>query len=88
MTRRRAIALAGVSVSLLAIVLAQQKILTLSFVFALAGGILLGIAAAFTAVRQRRDTFAAAGVALTLWIVPVFGVLFLWVLSAWEHLPD
>lgn len=84
MRPRRAIALAGAALSVAGIVLAQQEVLTLSFVIALAGGALLGIAAAFTAVRQRRDTFAAPGVAFILWIGPILGVLLLWFLAVWE----
>jgi hypothetical protein len=50
--------------------------------------LLLGTAAAFTAVRARRETFAAPAVAFILWIAPVLGVLFLWLVVAFEPPPD
>jgi hypothetical protein len=83
MTRRRRLGLAGAAVSLLGIGLGD-RVEAASFFVALAGGVLLGTAAAFTAVRARHDTFGAPAVAFILWIVPVLGVLLLWLVVAFE----
>jgi hypothetical protein len=86
-TPRRAIALAGAGLSVIGIVLARKFVLV-SFVAASAGGVLLGITAAFTAVRQRRELFAAPGVAFILWLGPVLGVQLIWFLRVFEPPPD
>jgi hypothetical protein len=87
MTRRRVIALAGAAVSIIGITLAD-RFEAVSLAIALAGGVLLGIAAAFAAVRHRRDTFGAPGVALILWLASVLGVFLLWLVVAFEPPPD
>jgi hypothetical protein len=83
MTPRRTIAVVGAAVSLVGVALAD-RFEAASFFVALAGGVLLGTAAAFTAVRARRETFAAPAVGFLLWIAPVLGVLFLWLVVAFE----
>lgn len=87
MSTRRAIAVTGAAVSLVGIVLAD-RVEAVSFFVALAGGVLLGTAAAFTAVRARRETFAAPAVGFILWLAPVLGILFLWFIVVWEPPPD
>ena len=83
MTARRKIALTGAALSVVGVVLAD-RLEAASFLAALAAGILLGTAAAFTAFRQSSETFAAPAVAFILWVVPVLSVLFLWLLVAFE----
>jgi hypothetical protein len=87
MTRRRVIALAGAAVSVLGIALAD-RFEAVSLALALAGGSLLGTAAAVTAVRHRRDIFGAPGVAFILWLAPLLGVLLAWFVVAYEPPPD
>jgi hypothetical protein len=83
MTRRRVIALAGAAVSIVGIALAD-RFWAVSLALAFAGGSLLGTAAAVTAVRHRRDIFAAPGVAFILWLASLLGVLLAWFLVAFE----
>jgi hypothetical protein len=87
MTTRRTIALIGAALSVLGIALANRLDVA-SFVLAPTGGLSLGIAAAFAAVRERRETFGAAGVTFILWLAPVLGVLFFWFVVTWEPPPD
>jgi hypothetical protein len=87
MTARRRIALIGAALSVVGIALAN-RLEAASFVLAFTGGLSLGIAAAFAAVRERRETFGAPGVAFILWLAPVLGVLFLWFVVTWEPPPN
>ena len=87
MTARRTVALIGAALSLIGILLAT-RVEVASFVAVLAGGFMLGTAASFTALRQRKETFGAPGVAFILWIAPILGVLFLWFVVTWEPPPD
>jgi drug/metabolite transporter (DMT)-like permease len=87
MTLRRVIAIAGAAVSVLGIALAD-RFESASLALAFAGGVLLGTAAAFTAVRSRRDVFGAPAVAFILWFASVLGVLTLWLAVTFEPPPD